>query len=84
MKESRDIRHEQVRESTDAELAERLLQIVTRSCYSRYGIRGEYHAITSEMYCRANGITSEPFITYSNLGATALRLIAAAKKLVRL
>ena len=72
--EIRDIGHEQVSQSTDAELAERLLQLVKRSKYSR-----EYHTITSEMYCRAHGIPSVPWIRYCGYGDTALSVIAAGE-----
>ena len=76
--EIRDIGHEQVSQSTDAELAERLLQIVKRAQY--FGYPHEYHAITSEMYCRAHGISSEPWTKHSGLDATALSVIAAGKR----
>lgn len=77
MNKIRDISHEQVSQSTDAELAERLLQIVKRAQY--FGYPHEYHAITSEMYCRAEGIPSEPCTKHCGLDAIALRVIASGK-----
>jgi len=79
----RDIRHEQVSQSTDAELADRLLELGKRERYSRYGTPDEYHAITSEMYCRAKGIKSQPWIHYMVWDATVLSAIKPGKRLVR-
>jgi len=76
----RDIGHEQVSESTDAELAERLLEIVKRSDYYNHDVLREHHTITSEMYCRSKGIRSEPWCTYCDLDPTAVSVIAAGRR----
>jgi hypothetical protein len=65
----RDIQHEQISASTDAELAARVLDIRQRAlfmfgvyCYRTDDLR-EYQRILSEQYCRAVGIPSEPWVT---------------------
>ncbi len=58
--------HEQVVGSTTAELTDRLAVL-----REKYGKRGypmprlrELHLIRSELYCRRNGITSKPDVSY--------------------
>jgi len=80
MTQIRDISYEQVSQSTDAELADRLLAIVERSDYYNHDVLYEHHKITSEMYCRSKGILSQPCTTYSDLDATALSVIAAGRR----
>ena len=63
----RDILHEQVSESTDAQFRARLAELVDRfdkRGYPRERL-AEFHQIRSEQYCREQGITSAPWVTWS-------------------
>lgn len=65
----RDIDHEQIAASTDAQLTDRLEDIRRRAflisgtrCYQHRELR-EMHGIISELYCRACLIESQPWVT---------------------
>ncbi len=65
----RDVEHEQISQSTDQELADRLAAIESKGtvvnglkCYPPAQLR-ELQRIQSELYCRKNGIASQPHTT---------------------
>ena len=62
----RDIVHEQVSQSTDQQLADRLAVLIARSGGRGYDMAHlqEFHAIRSEQFCRGHGIKSEPWVTW--------------------
>ena len=69
MTEIRDIAHEQISASTDAELQDRLAVLTGRMDRSwnhtlPQDLLSEYHKIQSELFCRANNIVSKPWVTY--------------------
>lgn len=69
----RDIQHEQISQSTDAELAARLDDL-HRGAIQWHGMRlfmprelREYQGILSEQFCRATGRRSEPWVRHCSL-----------------
>lgn len=70
----RDIEQEQISESTTRQLMERMEQLRRRAipigtpdqlpCYEPQDLR-ELQGIISELYCREEGIKSEPWVTHS-------------------
>jgi hypothetical protein len=63
----RDIAYEQIHRSTTAELAERVRVLNVRYSNTGYTLPQlrELQFILSELYCRANDLTSEPGVTYT-------------------
>lgn len=59
----RDIAHEQISGSTTEELAARQMVLDQREGLPVDEL-SELHGIESELYCRANGMPSKPFVTY--------------------
>jgi hypothetical protein len=64
----RDIAHEQVSASTTEELLNRKAELQSR--IDRWGglvlaQLAEFHKINSELYCRQNGIKSQPWVTHA-------------------
>jgi hypothetical protein len=71
MPEPLDVPHEQVSRSTTAQLLARKAVLDDR-LKAHGGLRldqlSEYHLIKSELYCRQNGIQSQPGVIYRLFG----------------
>ena len=66
MNNVRDIAHEQIAGSTDQQLHDRRLDLIKRAPVV-LGVKlytAELRRIDSELYCRANGIISKPWVTW--------------------
>lgn len=71
MSVDRDIAHEQVSGSTTEQLRSRQAELEA-TLIQRGGLPpeklAELHQIWSELYCRASGIKSEPWLTHVGIG----------------
>jgi hypothetical protein len=59
----RDIAHEQIAASTDAELRARLA-VLERQWWIPLDLLRELQGIRSELFCRARSLESKPWVTY--------------------